>query len=69
LCLLLKKVASLFCPDETWETSPIFKDFPGLINKIQGLFRTAKKNPGLSKDAATLYLLFRKQCIESLLVC
>jgi len=46
LYLLLKKVASLLCPGEARETSQIFKDFPGLINKIQGLSRTAK-NPGL----------------------
>ena len=31
----------------------IFQDFPGLINKIQGLSRTAK-NPGLFQDVATL---------------
>jgi len=56
LCLLLKKVASLFCPGEARETSDIFEDFPELINKIQGLSRTAKKfrtfagcgNPGNS---------------------
>jgi len=33
----------------------IFKDFPGLTNKIQRLSRTAK-NPGLFWDVATLQL-------------
>ena len=34
-----------------------FQDFPGLINEIQGLSRTAKKNPGLFQDVATLDLV------------
>ena len=28
--------------------------FPGLLNKIQGLSKTAKKNPGLFQDVETL---------------
>jgi len=53
LCLLLKKVALLFCPGEARETSQIGlinkihglinKIFSRLINKIQGLSRIAKK--------------------------
>jgi len=38
----------------TWNLSDIFKDFPGLINKIQGLSRTVKKS-GLFQDVATLF--------------
>jgi len=41
LCLLLKKVALLFCPGKARETSQIFS-------------RTAK-NPGLFQDVVTLY--------------
>ena len=42
-----------FCPGQSRENLPnIFQDFPGLMNKIQGLSRTfqnRKKNPGLSR--------------------
>jgi len=52
LCLLLKKVALLFCPSEALFSSAlpdIFKDFSGLINKIPGLSRTAKKIQDFSR--------------------
>jgi len=47
---VLKKVALLFCSGETFS---IFKDFPELINKIQG-FPRQQKNPRLFQDVATL---------------
>jgi len=56
LCLLLKKVALLFCSKEARETShiwDIFKNFLGLNKQIQGRFRT-QKNPGIFQDVATL---------------
>ena len=44
-----------FCPGKSRENYPNFlQDFPGLINKIQGLSRTEKKNPGLFQNVATL---------------
>ena len=47
-----------FCPGKSRENFPnFFQDFPGLINKIQGLSRTEKKIqdfPGLFQDVATL---------------
>ena len=47
-----------FCPGKSRENFPnFFQDFPGLINKIQGLlriFQDRKKNPGLFQDVATL---------------
>ena len=49
--IILKKFT--FCPGQSRENLPnIFQDFPGLLNKIQGLSRTfqnRKKNPGLSR--------------------
>ena len=47
-----------FCFGKSRENFPnFFQDFPGLINKIQGLSRTEKKIqdfPGLFQDVATL---------------
>ena len=45
-----------FCPGKSWENFHIF--FAELINKIQGLFTTAKKNPGLFQDVATLSIVW-----------
>jgi len=46
LCLLLKKVASIFCPSEARETSQIFSR----------TFQDRIKNAGLIQDVATLYV-------------
>ena len=50
----IKKNNFSFCPGQSRDNLPnIFKDFPGLMNKIQGLSRTQKKNRTF-KDVATL---------------
>jgi len=48
--LLTHQVSSFtkFCPSEARETSQVF---PGIINKIQGLSRTAKKSMTFSRIA------------------
>ena len=60
-----------FCPGKSQENFPnFFQDFPGLINKIQGLSRTfqdRKKNPGLFQNVATLSNCINKGfCVSSM---
>ena len=59
-----------FCPGQSRENLPnIFQDFPGLMNKIQGLSRTGKKIqdfPELFQDVATLSTLLMRRLVNLL---